>query len=300
VREILNYRTLEKLRSTYVEALPHAVNPVTGRIHCSFKQSVAATGRLSCQDPNLQNIPTHSAIRACFKAKEGFSFLGADYSQIELRLLAHFSQDPELSRAFKTGRDIHVHTASLIFSVPETKVTSDMRKAAKTVNFGIVYGQTAFGLSKQLRIPVREAAEFIKKYFERYPRVQQYLDYCKAEVRKAGHSTTLTGRQRPIPEIHNKNPSIRSAAERLAINTPLQGTAADLIKMAMIEIDRVIRERKLEGKMILQIHDELIFEIHDREIASFEKLVKEKMEHVLKLDVPIEVHMAVGKNWAEC
>ncbi len=300
VREILNYRTLEKLRSTYAEALPHAVNPVTGRIHCSFKQSVAATGRLSCQDPNLQNIPTHSAIRGCFKPKEGFSFLGADYSQIELRLLAHFSQDPELTRAFNTGRDIHVHTASLIFSVPESEVTSHMRKAAKTVNFGIVYGQTAFGLSKQLGIPVREAAEFIKRYFERYPGVQQYLEHCRAEVRKVGYSITLTGRKRPIPEIHNKNPAIRSAAERLAINTPLQGTAADLIKIAMIEIDRAIHERKLEGKMILQIHDELIFEIPDREIPIFEKLVKEKMEQVLKLNVPIEVHMAVGKNWAEC
>lgn len=300
VREILNYRTLEKLRSTYAEALPHAVNPVTGRIHCSFKQSVAATGRLSCQDPNLQNIPTHSAIRACFKPKEGFSFLGADYSQIELRLLAHFSQDPELTHAFNSGRDIHVHTASLIFSVPESGVTSQMRKAAKTVNFGIVYGQTPFGLSKQLGIPVREASEFIKKYFERYPGVQQYLEHCRAEVRKVGYSITLTGRKRPIPEIHNKNPSIRSAAERLAINTPLQGTAADLIKIAMIEIDRTIRERKLEGKMILQIHDELIFEIPDSEIPIFEKLVKEKMEQVLKLNVPIEVHMAVGKNWAEC
>jgi DNA polymerase-1 len=300
VREILNYRTLEKLRSTYAEALPHAVNPVTGRIHCTFKQSVAATGRLSCQDPNLQNIPTHSSIRACFKAKEGYSFLGADYSQIELRLLAHFSEDPELTRAFKTGRDIHVHTASLIFGVSESEVTSHMRKAAKTVNFGIVYGQTAFGLSKQLAIPVREAAEFIKKYFERYPGVQQYLEHCRAEVRKTGYSRTLTGRQRPIPEIHNKNPSIRAAAERLAINTPLQGTAADLIKIAMIEIDRVIQERKLEGKMILQIHDELIFEIPDKEIQIFEQLVKEKMEHVLKLNVPIEVHMAVGKNWAEC
>ncbi len=300
IKEILVYRTLEKLRSTYVEALPASVNPVSGRIHCTFNQSVAATGRLSCQNPNLQNIPLHSAIRACFKAKKGCSFLGADYSQIELRLLAHFSEDKELTKAFRLGRDIHVYTASLIYNVDESAVTQEMRQAAKTVNFGIVYGQTAFGLSKQLGIPHKEAAEFIKTYFKRYPNVQQYLEESKVLARKNGYSTTLTGRQRPIPELHNKNPSIRAAAERLAINTPLQGTAADLIKLAMIEIDRVITEKHLEGKMILQIHDELIFEIPDKEIPVFEELVKEKMEHVLQLNVPIEVHMAVGKNWAEC
>ncbi len=299
-KEILEYRTLEKLRSTYVEALPLAVNPVTGRIHCTFNQSVAATGRLSSQDPNLQNIPVHSAIRSCFKPKEGHSFLGADYSQIELRLLAHFSEDRELTKAFQSGRDIHVHTASLIYGVPENAVTSEMRKTAKTVNFGIIYGQSAFGLSKQLSIPQKEAALFIETYFARYPGVQHYLQECKERVRRVGYSTTLTGRQRPIPEIHNKNPMIRNAAERLAINTPLQGTAADLIKMAMIEIDRTIQEMNLKGKMILQIHDELIFEIPDREVPIFEKIVKDKMENVLKLNVPIEVHMAVGKNWAEC
>lgn len=299
-KEVLEYRTLEKLRSTYVEALPNAVNPITGRIHCTFNQSVAATGRLSSQDPNLQNIPINSAIRSCFKSQEGFSFLGADYSQIELRLLAHFSEDQELTHAFKQGRDIHVYTASLIYGVSENQVTSSMRKVAKTVNFGIVYGQTAFGLSKQLGISHREAATFIQTYFARYPGVQHYLQECKEQVRKLGYSQTLTGRQRPIPEIHNRNPTIRNAAERLAINTPLQGTAADLIKIAMIEIDRVIRERRLEGKMILQIHDELIFEIPDHEIPIFEKIVKEKMETVIKLSVPIEVHMAVGKNWAEC
>ncbi len=299
-KEILAYRTLEKLRSTYVEALPAAVNPITGRIHCTFNQSVAATGRLSCQDPNLQNIPVNSDIRSCFKAKEGFSFLGADYSQIELRLLAHFSEDQELLRAFNTGRDIHVHTASLIYGVPESAVTPEMRKAAKTVNFGIVYGQGSFGLSKQLGISMKDATTFIQTYFARYPGVHRYLEECKNLVRKTGYSTTLTGRQRPIPEISNKNQQIRLAAERLAVNTPLQGTAADLIKLAMIEIDRVMKERSLVGKMILQIHDELIFEIPDIEIPVFEKLVKDKMENVLKLNVPIEVHMAVGKTWAEC
>jgi DNA polymerase-1 len=300
-KQILEYRTLEKLRSTYIESLPEAVNPVTGKIHCTFNQSVAATGRLSCQDPNLQNIPLHSAIRSCFKPeKEGWSFLGADYSQIELRLLAHFSNDQELTSAFQKGRDIHVHTASLVFGVAEQEVTPQMRSAAKTVNFGIVYGQTAYGLSRQLGIPVREASDFIKKYFDRYPAVLHYLQKSKDEAKKTGVSRTLTGRERPIPEINNQNPSIRAAAERLAINTPLQGTAADLIKKAMIEIDQTIRERHLKGKMILQIHDELIFEIPDEEVLAFQELVKEKMEGVMKLNVPIEVHIAIGKNWAEC
>lgn len=299
IKHILEYRTAEKLRSTYIEALPEAINPVTGRVHCTFNQWGAATGRLSCQDPNLQNIPVHSAIRSCFKPeKRGWSFLGADYSQIELRLLAHFSEDKELTHAFKTGRDIHTHTASLVFEVSETKVTPEMRSAAKTVNFGIVYGQGPFGLSKQLGISVKEASHFIKTYFERYPGVLAYLEDCKAKARKSGMTVTLTGRQRPIPEIRNQNPQVRAAAERLAVNTPLQGTAADLIKMAMIEIDREIQGKK--GKMLLQIHDELIFEIPDEEIDIFEKIVKEKMEHVLKVNVPIEVHIAVGKNWAEC
>jgi len=305
VKQILDYRTLEKLRSTYIEALPESVHPRTGRIHCTFNQSGAATGRLSCQNPNLQNIPVRTkegiAIRSCFKPQtEGWSFLGADYSQIELRLLAHFSEDPELVRAFKAGRDIHTHTASLIFGVPETEVTPEMRHGAKTVNFGIVYGQGPFGLSRQLHISMREASDFIRKYFERYPKVLDYLELCKAEARKTGMAKTLTGRQRPIPEIHNKNPSIRAGAERLATNTPLQGTAADLIKKAMIEIDREIAKKKLKGKMLLQIHDELIFEIPDEEIPAFKILVKNKMEHVLALNVPIEVHISVGKNWAEC
>jgi DNA polymerase I len=302
---VLDYRGLEKLRSTYTEALPESVNAKTGRIHCTFSQSVAATGRLSCQDPNLQNIPVRSkeglAIRACFRPeKPGWFYVGADYSQIELRILAHFSEDPELVQAFREHQDIHTHTASLVYDLPPAMVTSEMRNGAKVVNFGIIYGQGPFGLSRQLGISMKEASEFIKKYFERYPKVHDYLEECKRVARKTGVATTLTGRRRPIPEIDNKNPSIRAAADRLAVNTPLQGTAADLIKMAMIEIDRTIETQKLEGKMILQIHDELIFEVPEHEVAIFEKLVKEKMETVLKLNVPIEVHLAVGKNWAEC
>ncbi len=305
VQEILTYRTLEKLRSTYVESLPAQVHPETHRIHCTFNQSVTATGRLSCQDPNLQNIPVKSpeglAIRSAFKPqKKGWSYVGADYSQIELRLLAHFSKDPSLIKAFKSGEDIHTFTASLVFDMPQGLVTPDMRAQAKTVNFGILYGQGPHGLAKQLHISYAEASEFIKTYFERYPKVSEYLEECKENARKTGFASTLTGRQRPIAEIHNKNPMIRAGAERLAINTPLQGTAADLIKIAMIHIDEEIRKKNLSGFMILQIHDELIFEVPDEEIPVFEQLVKTKMEHVFKLLVPIEVHISVGKNWGEC
>ncbi|HEY4255199.1 MAG TPA: DNA polymerase I, partial [Chlamydiales bacterium] len=305
IAHILHYRTLEKLRSTYTESLPLQIHPVTSRIHCTFNQSMAATGRLSCQDPNLQNIPIRTseglAIRACFKPENpSWNFVGADYSQIELRLLAHFSQDPELLKAFRNGDDIHTHTATLLFNVPKSEVTPEMRGRAKTVNFGVLYGQGSFALSTQLGISMHEASQFIKTYFERYPRVSAYFEQCKEEVRKTGCSKTLTGRRRPIPEIANKNPAIRAAAERLAVNTPLQGTAADLIKMAMIHIDREIKTKKLKGSMILQIHDELIFEVPEEETAIFKQLVKEKMETVFPLQVPIEVHIAVGKNWAEC
>lgn len=305
IEPILAYRGLEKLRSTYAEALPLSINAHTGRIHCSFSQSVTATGRLSCQNPNLQNIPIRtpegSAIRSCFKPQhKNWSFVGGDYSQIELRILAHFSKDPELLHAFHSGQDIHAHTASLVFNVPLREVTPEMRSQAKTVNFGILYGQGPFGLSQQLHISMKEASDFIKTYFERYPKILDYLETCKSEAKKTGVSKTLFGRERPIPELSNKNPAIRSAAERLAINTPLQGTAADLIKIAMIEIEKTIEAEKLTGMMILQIHDELIFEVPDSEISIFKKLIKEKMEHVIKLHVPIEVHIAVGKNWAEC
>ncbi len=302
---ILKYRTLEKMRSTYIESLPDEINAKTGRIHCTFNQSTTATGRLSCQDPNLQNIPIRGPqghrIRECFlPEKQGWSFVGGDYSQIELRLLAHFSEDPELIKAFQNGEDIHAYTASLVFDVPLDRVTSEMRSQAKAVNFGILYGQGPYSLSKQTGFSFAQASEFIKKYFERYPRVADYIENCKAAVRKTGIAKTLTGRQRPIPEIDNKNPMVRSAAERLAVNTPLQGTAADLIKIAMIEIDRSIDHLHLKGEMILQIHDELIFEVPDGEILHFEKMVKEKMESVFQLHVPIEVSISVGKNWGEC
>ncbi|MBN2479065.1 MAG: DNA polymerase I [Parachlamydiales bacterium] len=303
---IIKYRELQKLLSTYVDAIPKQINPKTNRVHTTFNQSVTATGRLSSQDPNLQNIPIKSEegrkIREGFKPQffENWSFLAADYSQIELRILAHFSEDPNLLLAFQNNEDIHAFTASLIYSVPLEDVTKPMRNVAKTVNFGVLYGQSSFGLSEQLNITPKEASHFIKTYFERYPKISEFLEKCKVDAKKNKVSYTLTKRQRPIFEIDNKNPIIRAAAERLAINTPLQGTAADLIKIAMIEVQKEIENQSLEGYMILQVHDELIFEIPDKEIDIFKKIVKDKMENVFKLKVPLTVDIAIGKNWAEC
>ncbi len=305
VHKIIEYRLLEKLRSTYVDALPQQVFPQTGRIHCTFNQSVAATGRLSCQDPNLQNIPVRSAagkkIREAFKPqKPHWSFVSADYSQIELRLLAHLSEDPILTKAFKDGEDIHTFTASLVFDVPLSEVTPAQRYQAKTVNFGIIYGQSPFGLSQELGIDYKDAASFIETYFKRYKRVKEFLEFCKESVRKTGRAVTLTGRQRPIPEIYSKNPMLRAQAERLAVNTPLQGTQADLIKLAMIDIDAYLTEHPDEGMMILQIHDALLFEVPDTHVERLSWQVKERMESIMTLTVPLVVDISVGKNWGEC
>lgn len=304
-QEILLFRSLEKLRSTYVDTLPLEINPDTGRIHPTFNQFIAATGRLACQNPNLQNIPVRTAsgrrIREAFKPqKKGWSYLAADYSQIELRLLAHLSEDPHLIKAFKLGEDIHAYTASLVFDLPLEKVTPAQRQGAKAINFGIIYGQQAYGLSQELGIGVKEAAAFIEAYFARYPKVFDFIDSCIKQARETGRSFTMIGRERDIPEIHSSNAIVRSAAERLAINTPLQGSAADLIKLAMLEIDREIESRGMESYMILQIHDELIFETADSEIDELKKLVKNAMEGVFSLKVPLIVDLAVGKNWAEC
>lgn len=303
--KILEYRGLEKLRSTYLDALPLEVNPRTHRIHCTFNQTVAATGRLSCQDPNLQNIPIRSEIgrkiRGGFKPeKEGWSYLAADYSQIELRILAHLSEDPLLIRAFLANEDIHASTAANIFNVPLNQVTKEQRYGAKAVNFGIIYGQQAFGLSQELGIDVKEASAFISAYFTRYSKVKEFIEHSKEIARKTGKATTYMGRERLIPEIHSKNAMIRAAAERLAMNTPIQGTAADLIKLAMLHIDNKLKDVKSKGYMILQIHDELIFEVPDTEVDSLKSLVQETMQNVLTLKVPLMVDVAVGKNWAEC
>lgn len=300
-----DYRTVEKLRSTYIDTLPLEINPKTQRIHCTFNQFVAATGRLSCQDPNLQNIPVRTEagikIRECFRPqKEGWSYLAADYSQIELRLLAHLSQDTNLIKAFRNNEDIHVSTAAKMYNIPIETVTKEQRHNAKAVNFGVVYGQQAFGLSQELNIEVKEAAKFIETYFQRYPQVKAYLESNKEHSKQTGMTSTYIGRERHIPEIHSKNGIIRAAAERLAINTPLQGTAADLIKLAMLQIDKEITERQLQGFMILQIHDELIFELPDSEIEEMTQLVRQVMENVLAFDVPLVVDINVGKNWKEC
>ncbi|QVL57895.1 MAG: DNA polymerase I [Simkaniaceae bacterium] len=302
--KILEYRALEKLRSTYTEALPLQVQEDTGRIHCTFMQTVTATGRLSCKDPNLQNIPIRSEegkkIREAFVPElPGWVYLSADYSQIELRLLAHLSEDPKLINAFNKGEDIHASTAATVFDVPLEEVTKQMRAGAKAVNFGIIYGQQAYGLSQELGIDMKEASAFIKKYFERYPGVRDFIESSKEKVRKMGVATTMFNRKRPIPEINSTNGMIRSAAERLAVNTPLQGSQADIIKQAMIEVQKALKEERL-AHMVLQIHDELIFELPEENIVRTQEIVQTIMENITSLSVPLIANIAIGKNWGEC
>lgn len=302
---ILEYRQLEKLRSTYIETLPTEVNPKTHRIHPTFNQSIAATGRLSCQDPNLQNIPVRSEsgkkIREAFRPqREGWSYLSADYSQIELRLLAHLTEDPALIHAFTHGEDIHTYTAAQVMGIAIDTVTPEERYKAKAVNFGILYGQGAYGLSKQLGVSQKEASQFIDMYFSRYGRVKEFLEHCKDLARIHGKAVTKLGRERLIPEILSKNAPIRQAAERLAVNTPIQGTAADLIKLAMLKVESEILKKKLNSYMILQIHDELIFEAPDDELEVLAPLVRDNMQGCMELKVPLVVDVSVGKNWKEC
>lgn len=303
--KLLEYRSLEKLRSTYIDTLPQEVNPATQRIHCNFNQSVAATGRLASQDPNLQNIPVRTEmgrkIREAFRPQlPHWSYLAADYSQIELRILAHLSEDPVLMQAFLANEDIHTFTASQIFNVPPTLVTKEQRHQAKTVNFGIMYGQQAFGLSQELGIDPKTAAAFIHLYFQRYHKVKEFIEKCKNQARLTGKAVTLLGRERLIPEITSQNGTLRAIAERLAVNTPIQGTQADLIKLAMLEIDRKLTERKLKAYLILQIHDELLFEVPDEELLEVKQLVHDAMGGVMSLKIPLVVDIHVGKNWKEC
>ena len=302
IKKILQFRGFEKLRSTYVEALPLQIDEDTGRIHCTFMQTVTATGRLSCKDPNLQNIPIRSEegrkIREAFKPqREGWCYLSADYSQIELRLLAHMSKDPNLLAAFHNHQDIHASTAASIFDLPVDQVTKKMRVQAKTVNFGIIYGQQPFGLSEGLGIGIHDATEFIKAYFSHYPKVWEFLERCKERVCETGVATTMFGRKRPIPEIHSSNEIVRSAAKRLAVNTPVQGTQADIIKLAMIELHKVLAHK---AHMILQIHDELLFELPEKDLSWVKGVVKEIMENIVSLSVPLKVNIVIGKNWGEC
>jgi len=300
---VLEYRQLSKLKSTYVDALPAMLNRDTGRLHTTFDQTGTATGRLSSANPNLQNIPIRTEvgreIRAAFTAAPGCVLLAADYSQIELRLLAHYSKDPLLVEAFRRGDDIHTLTASQVFGVPPLMVTPDHRRQAKVVNFGIVYGLSAFGLSQNLGIEPSEAKRFIEAYFEKYSGVRQFIDRTLEETRRDGKVKTLFGRVRPIPDINSKNFNLRGFAERTAVNTPLQGTAADLIKLAMIRIDAAIRDRELQSKMTLQVHDELVFEVPESELDILRSLVREEMQNVHTLSVPLLVEIGVGKNWRD-
>ncbi|HQR16912.1 MAG TPA: DNA polymerase I [Gemmatimonadales bacterium] len=302
-RLILEYRELQKLRSTYVEVLPARVNATTGRIHTSFNQTGAATGRLSSSDPNLQNIPVRTprgeAIRAGFVPGPGCLFLAADYSQIELRLMAHLSGDPAFTAAFRQGDDIHRQTAAIIFNVPLAEVTGEMRARAKTINFGTIYGQGPFALSRQLGISQEEAKEFITQYFQRFAGVRAFLDRQVEIARDQGYVETLLGRRRYITDIRDKNFNVRAFAERTAQNTPLQGSAADLIKVAMIRIHHALRREGLRTRMLLQVHDELVFEAPEDEVERVRPLVKGLMEGAATLQVPLVVEVGVGTNWLE-
>jgi DNA polymerase I len=301
-RRILDYRKLQKLKSTYVDALPKLVNAKTGRVHTSYNQAVAATGRLSSTDPNLQNIPIRSEegsqIRKAFIPTDPqHKILAADYSQIELRVLAHFADEQPLIESFRNGEDIHKRTASEVYGVDIAAVTPEMRRIAKTANFAVIYGVTAYGLSQQSNMTVPEAKEFIDIYFKRYPKIRRFIDGTIVDARDKGYVTTLFERRRYLPEINSKNTALRQFAERTAVNTVIQGTAADMIKIAMIQIDGAMQGMK--SKMILQVHDELVFDAHTSEIDALKAIVREKMEECVSLAVPITVDMGVGDNWLE-
>jgi len=301
-RLVLEFRHLSKLKSNYIDALPLLAD-AESRVHTTFQAAATSTGRLSSVNPNLQNIPIRSElgreIRAAFTASPGTQLLSADYSQIELRLLAHFTQDPLLVKAYAENIDIHTLTASEVFGVPIESMDKETRGRAKAVNFGIVYGISAFGLAAQLGIPQAEARAYIEKYFARYVGVKTFIEKTLEQTRREGSVRTMFGRVRPIPDIESRNPNQRGFAERTAINTPLQGTAADLIKLAMIVIDRELPERKLKTRMVLQVHDELLFEVPHEEKEEVETLVRGAMEGVVKLNVPLVADIAFGENWRD-
>ncbi len=303
-RKLLEYREISKLKSTYVDALPRLINPRTGRVHTSYNQTVAATGRLSSSDPNLQNIPIRTEIgrqirRAFIPGKPGWKILDADYSQIELRIMAHLSKDENLIRAFQNGEDVHRATAANVFGVPPEAVTPELRRRAKEINFGIMYGMGVYGLAQRLEITPEEAQTIIQEYFVKYPGVNDFIIRTLNEARQKGYVTTLLNRRRYLPEILSENRRVREFAERTAINTPIQGTAADMIKVAMIRIDRRLQEEKLQSKMIMQVHDELVFEAPEEELETLRALVAYEMANALKLDVPIKVDIGIGNNWLE-
>jgi DNA polymerase-1 len=301
IEKILEQRGLKKLLSTYVDAFPLLVNERTGKIHTSFNQTVAATGRLSSTNPNLQNIPIRDErgreMRKVFIPDEGCLFLSSDYSQIELRIMAHLSGDKNMVEAFARGQDIHAATAAKIFKIPLEEVTSDMRRKAKTANFGIIYGISPFGLSERLNIPRGEAKELIDEYFATFPGVKQYMDNTILQAREKGYVETIFGRKRYLPDINSRNATVRGYAERNAINAPIQGSAADIIKVAMIRIFRRFEEKQLRSKMILQVHDELNFNVFPDELEQVRQIVTTEMENACSLSVPLTTDLGVGENW---
>jgi len=302
-RRIIEYRTRAKLKSTYIDALPKFINPVTGRLHTSFNQTVARTGRLSSSNPNLQNIPIGDEfglrIRSAFVAEPGWRLISADYSQIELRVLAHMSEDPLLIEAFSRNEDIHSRTAQEIFGVPPALQTHGHRRMAKAINYGVIYGLSSFGLAERTGTSKTEAQQYIDEYFKRYKKVKEFLDQMVGEARAKGQVRTLFGRLRPIPEINSKDVPARNRAEREAMNTPLQGTAADLLKLAMVKVHARLRREKMQTRMILTVHDELVFEAPEPELEAAREVVKAEMEGAYPMQVPLRVDVGVGKNWKE-
>jgi DNA polymerase-1 len=299
---LLEYRQLTKLKSTYVDALPSLLHPETGRVHTSYNQTVAATGRLSSSDPNLQNIPIRTELgreirRAFIPRSDGWKILAADYSQIELRVMAHVSGDQALREAFLQNEDIHSTTAARVFGVPPAEVTKEMRRKAKEVNFGIMYGIGPFGLGNRLGIPQSEAKEIIARYFERFPGVKDYIHQTLEHARRTGYVQTLLGRRRHLPDIHSKNQNIRGNAERQAINMPIQGTSADMIKIAMVKLHRKLLEEKMQSRLLLQVHDELVCEAPVDEEAKLKTMVVEVMQDALPLTVPVKVDVGTGASW---
>ncbi len=303
IQLVQEYRQLSKLKSTYIDALPTLINAKTGRVHTSFNQTRTTTGRLSSSEPNLQNIPVRGdmgrQIRCAFIAPKGSHLFAGDYSQVDLRALAHLSQDPGLVQAFQQDEDIHAATAAQLFNVERTKVTADMRRLAKTVNFGVIYGMSEYGLEQATELSREEAAQFITAYFARYPKVKEYLEATKKQARDNGCVQTILGRRRFIPEINSANRQVREAAERMAINMPVQGTSADIIKVAMINLEREMNKKQLQSKMLLQVHDELVFEVPDGEMPTMQQLVPQVMSSAIQLNVPLKVDTKKGRNWGE-
>jgi DNA polymerase-1 len=300
-RIIIEFRSLSKLMSTYTNRLIEQINPATGRIHTSYNQTGTSTGRLSSSEPNLQNIPIRSIegrrIRQAFIAPPGYRLISADYSQIELRLMAHISEDPGLLTAFKHNLDIHKATASEVWDVPLDEVTHDMRRDAKAINFGLIYGMSSFGLTRQLGIDRKSAQEYIDRYFARYPQVKIYMENTRKQAKEKGYVETLWGRRLSIPDITASNIHRQRAAERAAINAPLQGSAADIIKLAMIRIARWIKKENIQAKMIMQVHDELVFEVAEKEIDHLAQCIRQHMMEVVSLKVPLLVSVGIGDNW---